>query len=302
MLFSELYGAYYNTVAAILTRATKENLSKKAISAIITENAYADSVLQILPALTDEKWQLLRRDGSTPIKRPPTMPLTTLQLRWLKSVSLDPRIKLFCDSVEGLDEIEPLFTPEDIRVYDSYADGDPYDSEEYIAIFRTILHAAAHKVKLYVRFISMGGQMRVKTVSPSYIEYSEKDDKFRLICHTNSQKLTINIATIIGCKPTYEQVSSVRNNISPINKSVTLELINEHNVLERALLHFAHFKKEAERLSKKTYRLTLWYDPADETEIVIRILSFGPRAIVTEPEDFRNLIKERLKSQIDLLK
>ena len=38
-------------------------------------------------------------------------------------------------------------------------------------------------------------------------------------------------------------------------------------------------------------------DRFDETEIVIRVLSFGPYIKVLEPECFVNLIKERLISQ-----
>ena len=38
-------------------------------------------------------------------------------------------------------------------------------------------------------------------------------------------------------------------------------------------------------------------DRFDETEIVIRVLSFGPYVKVLEPESFANLIKERLISQ-----
>lgn len=39
------------------------------------------------------------------------------------------------------------------------------------------------------------------------------------------------------------------------------------------------------------------YDGEDETEIVIRVLSFGPYVKVLEPSSFVNLIKERLISQ-----
>ena len=38
-------------------------------------------------------------------------------------------------------------------------------------------------------------------------------------------------------------------------------------------------------------------DRFDETEIVIRVLSFGPYVKALEPESFVNLIKERLISQ-----
>ena len=50
------------------------------------------------------------------------------------------------------------------------------------------------------------------------------------------------------------------------------------------------------------YRLTLSYDSYDETELVIRVLSFGPMVKVLEPESFRERIRERIAGQIELMK
>ena len=75
-------------------------------------------------------------------------------------------------------------------------------------------------------------------------------------------------------------------------------ITDERNALERAMLHFAHFEKEAERMDDKTYKVTLQFYTSDETELLIRILSFGPLIRVTEPESMVESIKERLKKQI----
>jgi len=63
------------------------------------------------------------------------------------------------------------------------------------------------------------------------------------------------------------------------------------------MLHFAHFEKQAEKISKTDYVLRLWYDPNDEAELVIRILSFGPMVKVLEPESFILCIREKLRKQ-----
>ena len=47
-------------------------------------------------------------------------------------------------------------------------------------------------------------------------------------------------------------------------------------------------------MEDEQYVLHLRYYESDETEIVIRVLSFGPCVKVLEPESFVNLIKERL--------
>lgn len=63
------------------------------------------------------------------------------------------------------------------------------------------------------------------------------------------------------------------------------------------MLHFVHFDKEVEKLGDNKYRVKINYQKADETELVIRVLSFGPMIKVIEPRDFVNLIKERLSMQ-----
>ena len=62
MIFSELYGAYYNAVAAILREAAAHPVTKEELRRITAENAFSESVLTIEPALTGGKWPLLRPD------------------------------------------------------------------------------------------------------------------------------------------------------------------------------------------------------------------------------------------------
>ena len=45
------------------------------------------------------------------------------------------------------------------------------------------------------------------------------------------------------------------------------------------------------------YRIKLYYELADETELLIRVLSFGPVLKVVFPEDFRNRLRQRLENQ-----
>jgi len=122
MLFHEIYGCYYNAVAEILHQAVNGELTEKGMQKIVTEKAFSESFLTVVPSLKDEKWQLLKKDLSTPIKHEPSMPLTDLQKRWLKAISLDPRVKLFDADFSFLDDVEPLFTPDDYTVFDKYND------------------------------------------------------------------------------------------------------------------------------------------------------------------------------------
>lgn len=81
------------------------------------------------------------------------------------------------------------------------------------------------------------------------------------------------------------------------SRTLTLELVDERNALERVMLHFSHFEKTAEKLDDKRYRLIISYEQDDETEILIRVLSFGPLVRVTAPDRFIGMIQNRLKRQ-----
>ena len=73
--------------------------------------------------------------------------------------------------------------------------------------------------------------------------------------------------------------------------------MTDRNAVERVLLHFSHLRKETKRLDGKHYRVTLYYDSQDETEMVIRLLSFGPMIRVTEPERMVQQLRERIERQ-----
>ena len=298
MIFNELYGAYYNTVAAILAEAVSHPVSDEKIREIIARHAFGESILTIPDAIKDERWQLIKQDGTTTLKNKPSLPLSTLQKRWLKAVACDPRIRLFGEIDFDFPGIEPLFLPTDIIVFDKYSDGDNYEDDDYIANFRLILDAIKNKYPLIIKTLNRKGVEVKWVVLPEYLEYSEKDDKFRLIGTGNKFGSTINLGRIVSCKR-YEKPFEVnqgkRNHSRP--RSVIFELVDERNALERVLLHFAHFEKTAERIDGDRYSVTINYDKEDETEIVIRILSFGPMVKVTAPTHFIDLIKQRLIAQ-----
>ena len=78
---------------------------------------------------------------------------------------------------------------------------------------------------------------------------------------------------------------------------VEFELTDVRNALERVMMHFAHFEKQAEKMEENRYLVKITYDRDDETELLIRILSFGPMIKVVGPETFVELMKERLLKQ-----
>lgn len=297
MIFNEIYSAYYNAVAKIISAILDDKTDDKALNQIVCDNAFGESMLTVLPSLKSEKWQLVKADMATPLQYAPTMPLTLIQKQWLKALSLDPRIKLFGVEFGGLDDVEPLFTSEDYCIYDKYMDGDPYEDEAYIQRFRTILSALNEKRPLKIQMVNRKGNTVSMTVMPQHLEYSEKDDKFRLISTGCRYGGIVNVARITTCEKCNTSGYSTHHVSMESKESLTLRIFDERNALERTLLHFAHFEKRVERIDVKRYLVHIKYNKSDETEMVIRILSFGPMVEVVEPQEFKNLIIARLKSQ-----
>lgn len=298
MLFHEIYSTYFQTVAKILTEAVDHSLTTGEISSIIQNHAFEESTLNIPESLGVAHWQLLKEDGTTILGKKPTMPLTILQKRWINAVALDPRIRLFTDQPVVFSDVEPLFLPEDIYVFDKYSDGDQYEDAEYIRNFRLILDAIKHQYPIQISITNRRGKRVTTRTIPEYLEYSEKDDKFRLIGTGSKLGNTINLGRITSCeKCENQQEGKVGKRSLPQPRKVIFELVDDRNALERVLMHFAHFKKQVEKTDDRKYQVTLRYDKEDETEILIRILSFGPMIRVVKPAAFINLIKDRLSDQ-----
>ena len=296
MIFNEIYSAYYNAVAKIISAVIRNEADEKSLNKIVEDNAFGESMFSILPSLRSEKWQLINSDFTTPLKHIPTMPLTLVQKQWLKAISLDPRIKLFDVSFENLDDTEPLFTPDDYCVYDKYGDGDPYEDEKYIEHFKTILSAIRNKQILKIEMVNRRGNTVYAKCIPERVEYSEKDDKFRLVTSGCRFIKTVNIARITKCRICTDDTLLEAVPEDADYETITLKVSKERNTLERSLLHFAHFEKRAEKQDGH-YLLHIRFQRDDEPEIVIRVLSFGPTVEVVGSESFKKLIINKLKSQ-----
>lgn len=297
MLFNEVYGRYFSVVSEILGEAADGAITDTRLTELVHEKAFAESALTIPTSLKNGTWPFLRSDNSIVLDHAPSMPLTSLERRWLKSLLLDPRIALFAPDITGLEDVEPLY-PQDAFVYfDQYSDGDPYDDPNYQEVFRTILKAIHEKRRLRIRFKSGHGRRQSWICLPVRLEYSSKDDKFRLISFSPRNPLTINLGRIRTCQ-LLDPYTEEEYRPKPLRrKELVLELTDERNALERVMLHFSHFEKSTEKLDELHYRLTMTYEQEDETELLIRVLSFGPVLRAIEPENFIKLVRQRLEAQ-----
>ena len=297
MIFNEIFSSYYNVMAKLIDLSIRGELTREKIVDISNREAFSESFLEILSKIEHEDWQLIKRDLSTPIKSRPTMPLTLLQKRWLKSITLDPRFRLFDIEIKGLDDIQPLFTTEDYYVFDRYEDGDPYEDPAYIENFRVVLSAIRQKLPVGILYVSRRGVEKNIVCRPVGLEYSSKDDKFRVVLD-DSGVGQFNVQRIVRCgiieRKNIKTKTYVNDNTYD---EVLIEVSERRNALERIMLEFAYHRKEAEKTDDNRYLVRIWYDRKDRREILIKLLSFGPVIKVLGPDSFVDEIKERLIRQ-----
>lgn len=301
MIFNEIYGCYYNAVAKIIALAVNGELTENEMHRIVSEEAFDESMLSIIPAIKQQNWQLIDENLETSIVHKPTMPMTDLEKRWLKTILLDPRIALFVIGQKELNDVDPLFYPDDVVYFDRYLDGDKYTHSSYIANFHTVMQAIREHRKIKIKYWNNRNQERWGTFCPVKMEYSDKEDKFRILSAGKMDLRTVNMGRVIKCELLDETFEIELELPERKRGRLTFELTDSRNVLERAMLKFAHYKKQAERIGDKLYRVEMEYDIDDETDVLIQIMSFGSAIKVISPATIQEELTLRIKKQLSMM-
>ncbi len=294
MIFDEFYSIYYRTLDELIKVAINGKLDANIFKQIISEYNFEDGKLFIEEEITNENWNLITNKFETPIINPPQNTLTLLQRRFLKTISQDKRFKLFSDFTYE-DDVEPLFNIDDIVYFDQFHNGDDFENKNYIINFRKILDIIVKQTSCNITFMTGKNQLKEVFIIPQRLEYSKKDDKFRII----SNKYTVNLSSIITIK---EQNRERTKRYRAKKATVEVIIYDKRNALERCMIGFSSYHKETEKLDHSTYKMKLTYYKSDETELVVRFLSFGPLVKVVAPATFVDQIKNRIEKQRELLK
>lgn len=315
-LFTETQNVYYQILYRLLTHGAP--VTKKDFEEVIATCGFEETSFFLLDCLQSNHWQLFtQKDGLfySKIGSDLQIPLSNLQVRFLKTILEDPRIHLFlqAEEITSLSEklagVSPLFSQKDFYYTDQFEQGDSFEQEEYQEIFRRILEAIHTKEYLLLSYLSPKKGLVNHRIVPVKLEYSIKNDCFRLLalnsCHRPSGFLTIRISRIVSCQNTQTYASSqklhktvnryLRNDY--YKEPVTILIYNKRNALERAMLQFANYKKNTCKLAEGLYQCEIFYPKSDETELLIEILSFGPMIKVLGNQGFLKQLKDRLKKQ-----
>ncbi len=316
-LFSEIYNCYFQVIKSLVEQ--KNYITEGELQYRIQNACFEESILSLLPGLTENGWGFYeKRDGVLHSRLSGNfhVPLTGLQKSYLKAILLDEKIGLFLDETQirqinaALSDVEPLFLPGDFYYYDRFADKDDYANPEYKKHFRTILSAIRNHEYVDILYESRQQRRLHHSYLPCRLEYSIKNDCFRLLAvkshtHRNPKVITLNLGRIIEVMSTRIVAPKIPDINSLLRRScyhepVRILIKNRRNALERAMLQFANYEKSTRRLNEDTYECLIYYNKETEAELLIEILSFGPMIKVAGNETFLRQIKERLGRQMAL--
>ena len=320
-IFSEIYGTYFRIAAKLLGN---EVTDEKTVRETVQREGFRDSVLflpqKLIPG--SEDWGLFTRTPEGKLRRitknAPVKVLTKLQKMWLKAKLSDPRIRLFMDSDtlsqldERLSDVRPLYTKEQFRITDRFSDGDDFLSEDYIRNFRTALDAVKTRKIVFAEFTSGHGNHISGKFVLLKMEYSPKNGRFRVYCYLlrndrikSSGIINIGRLTkIVDTGRTFRTPVSVDDYFSSrkCSEPAVIRVTPQRNGVERFMLEFASYEKHTVRdLESGEYTVELWYDQFDETELLIRLLSFGPVIEIMGHPGLREQARQRIKRQAELL-
>ena len=121
--------------------------------------------------------------------------------------------------------------------------------------FKNILYALHHDKLLDITFHSSRGKRVQITSRPERLEYSEKDDKFRLYVMGGAFGSVINLGRMDRCEVHDGKANAINRAHWERPRELTLEIIDERNALERVMTHFSHFEKSVEKLDDLHYRI-----------------------------------------------
>ncbi len=314
-IFQEIYGNYYSLLTHIINNGP---LSESELLELIKNKCFGESDILLLDKIENYGF-LENEDGKwvSNLDNESVLPLSFLEKSWLKAILNDRRITLFIDKkeLENLNNIlsdtSSLYEPDEIIYFDRCKDGDNYGSEEYISRFKAISKAIDEHQTLKITYISKRNKLIVSDCLPRKLEYSPKDDKFRLIGITQTEKYgqettcfnLANIRELEASAPENKIIFTEDYSLEYLSEPVVVQVFNKHNAVERFMIEFSTYKKES-IIDKETGLCTtkIYCHKNDLVELLIKILSFGASIKVLRPDDIVEKIKARISRQLSLIR
>lgn len=346
LLFNEIFSTYYYVLSDVFTALSSAPKARSFTECDITDliknslNKYSDRIgaktEQLLPGRikdlildcglivkSKENGRTIyqsryRCDENTEFYMD-IVPLSVVEIRWLKTVLADDKARYFFGNErecieELLDTAYPAIAPFDMS-HVVYFDRYHYP-EEAVDIeakaFAVTLDSIHDGATLRISYKTNLGKIKKGEFKPLIIEFSKRDNRFQGYFQScrNDGIFAFNLDSIESIEPTdrkFEYSSGIQALAEyrlQRKRSVEIEFYNMHNVVDRILMEFAPWEKRCV-FDEKTglYKLTVYYLADDEIALVIRLMGYGTEIRFTDNEQsiYKEIIR-RLKKQKELLR
>lgn len=220
------------------------------------------------------------------------LPLSALELRWLKTILKDERINTFLSEQEiaALDKVMTEYAPgvkalpmDKVVYYDRFHFPEK-DKKREALILDTLLKAIELQKTVFIKYHSMRNKILYGEYKPIVIEFSKRNNRFQCILQECESGWISNM-NVFGIKSVHItdmpfDHTAAESELADLRErsmtSVQIEFYNVLNIADRILTEFSPWKKLC-TLDRQTglYRLTVFYHKEDETDLVIRLMSYG---------------------------
>lgn len=300
-----------------------DTLLKEEIKWLIQNNAFGKSKVKSGAAEIRFKYEC---DSALEFYRN-ILPLTRLEIRWLKTILDDPQIKCFLSEKESntvkelLDQKYPdieKLPMDKIIFYDRHSVFPEIKDAEGRWI--PLITKAIYKEELLdLSYTTRSGSELFGKFKPIVLEFSKRNDKFQACFQScrNNRFYYINIAQINNITMSherfdyYEALGLYERYRKENERSVKIEFYNIRNRTDRLLTEFSPWKKYCTyNADTGVYSLEIFYQKTDEAELIVRLMSHGagihfvdknhniPREILARLQRQRDMIREQNQRDI----
>lgn len=314
-MYHEIYGKYYQIIFELLNSKPQ---TEKEINDYIRENGYEESFLYLNAEKLVNDYHLFEKRGNLyypkTINKIPQV-LTNEQKSWIVTMLTDEKSKLFlnnkainsykeklnCNALYEYEDYQYLFQDKDIDII----------TPKFIGLFKAIQKTIIEKMNLQLTFLSSHKNYTHKLVAPVKIEYSQQDEKIRLMAveYRNSKPqrmIRIRLSSVIGYRVVNrkEEIDFEYFQKQELLKDpLMIEVYPELNGIERVFIELSNYKREA--IFDKERNLSvmkIYYEKVDEMDLVLKILSFGKVVKIISNGFIKEEVLRRLLKQKEYMK
>lgn len=309
-LFNDYKNRYYRCIQNIINGIYNgEKYTKKDIRTIL-QGAYLEDEIVLVKELVDGRFFDYEDDtASLMVGCDVPIRLNNLELAYLKmfvedecfnGVLNDELLQKLKDELEDVESLgyNKFWKRENVDKF-----GDDMKEESFRSKIITLEKAILENK--YIKYTSKnkkGEIFKDKIAYPYKIEYSIKNNRYRLVVFCDNRAIKINIDVIMELEilkektVTAEEKAQIENFINAkknISDPLVLKIEDNKNTLDRCFNLFSAYDKkyyyEGENLI-----LNIYYHDFDKAEIIRDILSLGKSAVVLSPKSVREEVIKRI--------